>query len=168
MIMKTNFKELQSIQEEVNEVVNARLIQNDLDLPDPMHYLIAMHVEFFEFINAVGTFKFWKHNHKLDKERILDELADVMAFFLSIGKITDNIDVIISDTEAELAEYDTLAIIRSVSAAIQTGEETATDSILMGIAIEIARREVNATWEEIVEAYKKKSAENIARQERGY
>lgn len=166
--MKTNFKELQPIQDEVNAVVNARLIENDLDLPDAMSYLVAMHVEFFEFINAVGTFKFWKHSHTHDKERILDELADIMAFFLSIGKINDDMDAVISETEVELADYDTLAIIRSVSAAIQTGEETANDLILMGIAIEIARREVGATWDEIADAYKKKSAENIARQERGY
>jgi len=38
----------------------------------------------------------------------------------------------------------------------------------MGIAVEIARREVGATWEEIVEAYKKKSEENINRQKEGY
>jgi tRNA A-37 threonylcarbamoyl transferase component Bud32 len=71
-------------------------------------------------------------------------------------------------SEQELKDYSTLAIIQSVSAAIQTGEEAATDVILMGIAVEIARREVGATWEEIVEAYKKKSEENINRQKEGY
>ena len=166
--MKTNFKDLQPIQDEVNAVVNARLIENNMELPVQMDYLVAMHVEFFEFINAVGTFKFWKHSHNPDKARVLDELADVMAFFLSIGEINDNVDAVISETEAELASYTTLSIIRSVSAAFQSGEEVANDIILMGIAVEIARREVGATWEEIKEAYETKSAENIKRQQEGY
>lgn len=166
--MKTNFKSLEPIQKEVNEVVNARLVANEMALPVQMDFLVAMHVEFFEFINAVGTFKFWKHSHNPDKARVLDELADIIAFFLCIGQLDESADMIISDTEAELKEYSTLSIIRSVSAAIQTGEETAYDVILMGIAVEIARREVGATWEEIVEAYKKKSEENIRRQKEGY
>jgi dimeric dUTPase (all-alpha-NTP-PPase superfamily) len=166
--MKTNFKDLQPIQDEVNAVVNARLIENNMELPVQMDYLVAMHVEFFEFINAVGTFKFWKHSHNPDKARVLDELADVMAFFLSIGEINDNVDAVISETETELASYTTLSIIRSVSAAFQSGEEVANDIILMGIAVEIARREVGATWEEIKEAYETKSAENIKRQQEGY
>lgn len=166
--MKTNFKDLQPIQDEVNAVVNARLIENNMELPVQMDYLVAMHVEFFEFINAVGTFKFWKHSHNPDKARVLDELADVMAFFLSIGEISDNVDAVITETETELASYTTLSIIRSVSAAFQSGEEVANDIILMGIAVEIARREVGATWEEIKEAYETKSAENIKRQQEGY
>jgi dimeric dUTPase (all-alpha-NTP-PPase superfamily) len=166
--MKTNFKDLQPIQDEVNAVVNARLIENNMELPVQMDYLVAMHVEFFEFINAVGTFKFWKHSHNPDKARVLDELADVMAFFLSIGEINDNVDAVITETETELASYTTLSIIRSVSAAFQSGEEVANDIILMGIAVEIARREVGATWEEIKEAYETKSAENIKRQQEGY
>jgi dimeric dUTPase (all-alpha-NTP-PPase superfamily) len=166
--MKTNFKSLEPIQKEVNEIVNARLIENKMALPVQMDYLVAMHVEFFEFINAVGTFKFWKHSHNPDKERVLDELADIIAFFLSIGEIDKNADVVISETQDELAEYSTLSIMRSVSAAIQTGEETANDLILMGIAVEIARREVDATWEDIEAAYKKKSEENIRRQKEGY
>ena len=166
--MKTNFKDLQPIQDEVNAVVNARLIENNMELPVQMDYLVAMHVEFFEFINAVGTFKFWKHSHNPDKARVLDELADVMAFFLSIGEINDNVDAVITETESELASYTTLSIIRSVSAAFQSGEEVANDIILMGIAVEIARREVGATWEEIKEAYETKSAENIKRQQEGY
>lgn len=166
--MKSDFKSLEPIQKEVNEIVNARLIENNMTLPVQMDYLVAMHVEFFEFINAVGIFKFWKHSHKPDKDRVLDELADIMAFFLSIGEITESADAVISETEQELKDYSTLSIIRSVSAAIQTGEEAATDLILMGVAIEIARREVGATWEEVAEAYKKKSAENIRRQKEGY
>jgi dimeric dUTPase (all-alpha-NTP-PPase superfamily) len=166
--MKVDFKSLEPIQLEVNKVVIERLEKMGKGMPSQMDYLTAMHVEFFEFINAVGTFKFWKHSHNLDKERILDELADIMAFFLSIGKVGDDVDPIIEETEEELKDYSTLAIIHSVSAAIQTGEETASDVILMGIAVEIARREVNATWEEIVEAYKKKSDENIRRQQEGY
>ena len=166
--MKTDFKSLEPIQKEVNEIVNARLIENKMALPVQMDYLVAMHVEFFEFINAVGTFKFWKHSHNPDKERVLDELADIIAFYLSIGEIDNNADAVITETEEELKEYSTISIIRSVSAAIQTGEETANDLILMGIAVEIARREVGANWEEIAEAYKKKSAENIRRQKEGY
>ena len=166
--MKVDFKSLEPIQKEVNETVLERLKVMGKGMPSQMDYLVAMHVEFFEFINAVGTFKFWKHSHNPDKVRVLDELADIIAFFLSIGKVDDSVDPVIEETEEELKDYSTLSIIQSVSAAIQTGEETASDLILMGIAVEIARREVGATWEEIVEAYKKKSEENIKRQKEGY
>jgi len=170
--MKTNFKELIETQKEVNAVVNARLLKNDLEMPLPADYLVAMHVEFFEFLNEVGVWKYWKHGHKLNKERVLDELADVMAFFLSIAAYAKDLENIMDETillaEEEMKEHETIALIRSISVGIQIGEENLTDVVLMGLAVEIARRVVDATWEEIKEAYLKKSAENIRRQKEGY
>lgn len=169
--MKVNFTDLKITQAEVNKAVTDRLLALGKDRPQGVDYLVAMHVEFFEFINAVGIFKFWKHNHVPDKARVLDELADVMAFFLSIeaAEREDDlkIDLMLEEAEETLKDYETIAIIRAVSAAIQIGEELS-DVILMGVALEVARRTVDATWEEMQDAYKKKSEENIRRQKEGY
>lgn len=43
---------------------------------------LAINVEMHEMINAIGVWKWWKKSATLDKEKILDELADVMAFWL--------------------------------------------------------------------------------------
>ena len=43
----------------------------------------------FEYINAIGLWKWWK-SHKIDRERrILDELADCFAFFLSVLELEE-------------------------------------------------------------------------------
>lgn len=170
--MDTKFRNLLPIQREVNRVVIERLEEKGMEKPNLIDFLIAMHVEFFEFINAVGVWKWWKHSHTIDKVKVLDELADIMAFYLSImdiaKEVEDTSDEIISATEEMISDFETNDLIASVSLALQTGEQPMDMSILMGIAIDIARREVDATWEEIAEAYSLKSQENISRQNRGY
>ncbi|ANT41117.1 nucleoside triphosphate pyrophosphohydrolase [Bacillus phage Aurora] len=45
---------------------------------------IAFKVELSELANEVGFFKYWKTSHKQNKERVLDEWADCLAFLNSI------------------------------------------------------------------------------------
>jgi dimeric dUTPase (all-alpha-NTP-PPase superfamily) len=72
-------EELLETQRKVNEVVGLKLKNS----PTQEDYALAMHVEVFEFFNEIGTWKWWKHSHLPKKDRVLDELADVIAFFLS-------------------------------------------------------------------------------------
>lgn len=157
--MKTNFLDLLKTQREVNEVVNERLKESEIALPEVADYLVAMHVEFFEFINEIGIWKWWKQSHKMNKERILDELADIMAFFLSIVDKDVNtqfiMDDIFQEAQEEMKDFQTTQIIQSISVGIEYGETDLECLILMGLALEIARRVADATWEEIKDAYLK-------------
>lgn len=47
--------------------------------------MLALLVELGEFANETRTFKFWSLKGPSPKERILDEYADALHFFLSLG-----------------------------------------------------------------------------------
>jgi dimeric dUTPase (all-alpha-NTP-PPase superfamily) len=47
--------------------------------------VFAFKVEFGEFCNEVGFFKYWKQSHVLQREKVLEELADCIHFLLAIG-----------------------------------------------------------------------------------
>lgn len=47
--------------------------------------LLALQVEVSELANATRAFKHWSNKGPMPKEVLLDEYADVMHFFLSIG-----------------------------------------------------------------------------------
>lgn len=46
---------------------------------------IAFKVEIGELANEIGFFKYWKQSHEMDKAKTIEELADCVAFLLSIG-----------------------------------------------------------------------------------
>lgn len=47
--------------------------------------IFALKTEIAEFANEVGWFKYWKQSHVIDRDKTLEELADVIHFFLSVG-----------------------------------------------------------------------------------
>lgn len=47
--------------------------------------VFAFKVEFSEFSNETGWFKYWKQSHKMDLTKVLEELADCIHFLLAIG-----------------------------------------------------------------------------------
>lgn len=73
------FEPMLEVQRDVNKKVNEKLTK----APNAGQYVLAYNVEMYEFINAVGVWKWWKHSHVVDRARILDELADCFAFYLS-------------------------------------------------------------------------------------
>ena len=50
--------------------------------PKYKDYVFAMNIEISEFMNCL-PWKWWKKQQNTNKERVLDELADVLAFWLS-------------------------------------------------------------------------------------
>lgn len=67
-------KELLKIQKAFSDTLNSN--------PTPQQYCFAMNIEISEFLNAL-PWKWWKKNQFADKANILDELSDVIAFWLS-------------------------------------------------------------------------------------
>ncbi|WP_394139575.1 dUTP diphosphatase [Cytobacillus oceanisediminis] len=80
-------KELFDLQIELDHAIAKNLnIENDFN---NVYYVdkrvFALKVEVAEFANEVGFFKYWKQSHQIDRVKTLEELADVIHFFLSVG-----------------------------------------------------------------------------------
>ena len=184
--MKAKIKDLVKIQQEVNQKVNEKLGNQ----PEGDDYLLAFNVELFEYLNAIGTWKWWKHNHVINKEKILDELADCFAFFLSVIDYEDQLalfdekESIIEDVEGDInsilnslesfkgeSDFTNEHIINDLSKYIGTDNEVEPILTIERFAIAIFISTVlfeDITWEEITEAYRKKSDVNIQRQVENY
>ncbi|MFW5889541.1 MAG: dUTP diphosphatase [Bacillota bacterium] len=180
--MYYDIKELLPIQREVNEKVREKL-----DAPVEFdQFMVAFNVELFEFFNEVGVWKWWKHSHKLNKENILDELADCFAFFLSAVDVQDQLarEDVADEVQTALNElseihtnyrndsdHDSTDMIIDLIKYVGTDNEV--EGVLMverfAIAIFIVRLLFSdITWEEIADAYRKKSEVNIQRQVENY
>lgn len=143
-------------------------------MPNSLDFALAALVEVFEFINKIGKFKWWKHNHSYIKEEILDELADVMAFFLSYVisfpnymENLEELDLLIQEYIEGITPFDSLQILRNMTANILS-EMPQTMPLIMAECIVIAAEAIETNWEEIEDAYIKKSMINIKRQEENY
>jgi dimeric dUTPase (all-alpha-NTP-PPase superfamily) len=160
-------EELLKTQAEVRDEVMKKLKTP----PTKEDHTLAMHIELFELFNEIGTWKWWKHSHIPKKDRILDELADVIAFFLSYMLLLeptkqaqvalwmdDNFDKFMD------AEVD---VIRYVSENITAGQQMP-PMVLMLTALAAVIKTLNCEWTEIVYAYNQKSKINIERQKNNY
>ena len=65
---------------------------------------IAYVVEFFEWFNTLETFKNWKKKPGKPLDVQLDELADILAFGLSITNQQENDDLLINSIVDAIAE----------------------------------------------------------------
>lgn len=75
-------KDMMQKQKEVDSLI-AEKFEGDFKSTLPKR-IIAFKVEVSEFANEIGSFKYWKKSHVRNKERILDEGADCLAFLFSI------------------------------------------------------------------------------------
>lgn len=183
--MRVNLKELIPIQQKVNLKVREKM---DRDV-NPEEFILAFNIELFEFFNAVGIWKWWKHNHKINQEKVLDELADCFAFFLSIVDQSDREKLVDIDGEdivlafendvnshlkklAEFNDRDAYETIKDLIVFVGVGNETQIESgSIQRFAIAIYITTLlfpDLVWEDLVAAYHKKSGINIKRQEINY
>ena len=179
-----NFSSLLSIQDEVNTEIGKKL-ENQ---PSWREYILAYNCELYEALNAIGTWKWWKHSHVIEKDRVLDEVADCFAFILSaflslepetrlnlminfasryvdfkhqfLDDYKDNLDQLVRD----------LIVFIGTASELQGDEHlTSLDSFaLLLIIAEIALRDENVDWDDFIYYYKRKSKVNIKRQKENY
>lgn len=149
-------------------------IQKDFDDRIPTLNLedskIAYIVEFFEWFNTLETFKNWKKNPGKPLEVQLDELADMLAFGLSIAnqQITDaeRFATLLSEVElpgSELLEVD-FGEPEFVHATIEGFSEFDFEpgsSVLTPFVFAYRLYSI----EQLIDAYKKKMERNHARQD---
>lgn len=130
-----------------------------------MHRKFAFRVEVMELANEIGFFKDWKHSHTIDKGAALEELADCMAFLLSIGNTQGYNKMLkaIETFDAEEYAFGDLFDMLTDMHLSNIGKYTMAFGLILGIGLKLG-----AIEEEIVEAYNRKAAKNITRQAEGY
>lgn len=164
-----NIKRLFEVQETVDNAIAAKMPADwegfgswqSLD-----HRKFAFRVEVMELANEIGFFKDWKHSHTINKEETLEELADCIAFLLSVG-LTSNYHKVLESIEPfevyESYDYDGLFDMLTDIHISNMGKFQLAFSLLLGIGLRLG-----ATEADIVDAYLAKSNKNIERQESGY
>lgn len=154
------------VQAKTDAAVAAKLTASLEDWKHLQDRKFAFRVEVMELANEVGFFKYWKHSHKSNKERILDELADCIAFALSIGTTQGYNSLVPEIAPFEMwDDYymdDMFDMLTDIDLS-NMGKFQLAFSLLLGIGLKIG-----ATEDEILEAYYKKSEENLERQASNY
>jgi dimeric dUTPase (all-alpha-NTP-PPase superfamily) len=159
--------ELLKVQSEVRDEVMKKL----KTAPTKEDHTLAMHIELFELFNEIGTWKWWKHSHVPKKDRILDELADVIAFFLSYMLLLEpakqaQVAIWMDDNFDKFMDPE-VDVIRYVSENITAGQQMP-PMVLMLTALAAVMKTLNCEWTEIIYAYNQKSKVNIERQKNNY
>lgn len=159
-----NLRDLQLIQRDVDS--HMETWQRD-------KIITALSEEFHEWYNAIGFFKIWK-KHKTPIEKQLDELADCLAFALSL--LNDDKGFFGLDRCVTVLNRNNDQHIKLMRNEIEHGElfskrvHNTVYKQSVGFAIELILNiaMIYYSFEELFEAYKKKSLVNIQRQKEGY
>ena len=156
--------ELQTIQHEVDK---------HMEVWEREKIITALSEEFHEWYNAIGFFKIWK-KHKTPVEKQLDELADCLAFALSL--LNDDCRVFGPDRWGVVLNRNNEQHIKLMRNEIEHGElfskrvhnTVYKQSVEFSIELILNIAMIYYSFDELFEAYKKKSEVNIQRQKEGY
>ncbi len=180
-----NLEKLYKLQKELDKTIlenevkrTGKEIDKDLLLSQT---ILALQVEVAELANATRCFKHWSTKEAESRERLLDEYADILHFYLSIGnqlgikaeelfipeacfkinkKTVMNSFIILSYQVNDLY-IETTSIVKRASS-MKYQYLSIRDSIEhLGMSLEF-------DTEELEQAYMKKHKENYRRQEEGY
>ena len=151
-----------------------RKVDSHIKIWNKTHIETALCEEFHEWYNAIGFFKDWKQN-KTPKEKQLDELADCLAFALSLmnndrqvysidrcGFILKRIENK-SHKKAMFNEIETGYLFNK-----RVGNTVYIQSTEFAIELILDIAMIYYSLEELFDAYIKKSMINIQRQKEGY
>ena len=160
-----------------SKLVELQIIQYEVDkhmeVWERDKIITALSEEFHEWYNAIGFFKIWK-KHKTPVEKQLDELADCLAFALSL--LNDDEKHFDIDRCKIVLNRNTEQHIRLMRNEIEHGElfskrvHNTVYKQSVGFSIELILNiaMIYYSFEDLFEAYKKKSLVNIQRQKEGY
>lgn len=132
--------------------------------------ILALLVEVGELANTTRCFKHWSTKGMMDKEIVLDELADVIHFYLSIGNQKEiQFKPMDKYTESEVYELSEIFItIYRKASELQLTNDFVWDYFLLGDYIILISKALGFTDKAIMMAYLKKHEENYKRQREGY
>lgn len=129
---------------------------------------LALLVELGEFSNETRTFKFWSLKGPSSKEVIMDEYADAIHFFLSLG-LTIGLDSFEQTFGGEPFENLTEAILDVYRKVVEFSYDYSKERYEKAFHayLDLLPR-LGYTGEDMIEAYKKKLQVNYVRQETHY
>ena len=160
-----------------NKLVELQITQLEVDrhmqIWEREKIITALSEEFHEWYNAIGFFKIWK-KHKTPVEKQLDELADCLAFALSL--LNDDEKHFEIDRCKTVLNRNNNQHIKLMRNEIEHGElfskrvHNTVYKQSVGFSIELILNiaMIYYSFEDLFEAYKKKSLVNIQRQKEGY
>ncbi|WP_042683132.1 dUTP diphosphatase [Anaerosalibacter massiliensis] len=181
--MKLN--KLYKLQEELDKTIlenevkrTGKEIDKDLLLKQT---ILALQVEVAELANATRCFKHWSTKEAESKERLLDEYADILHFYLSIGnqlgvneeKLTVAFNMRVNDKAVANIFIELMGTINELHQGIEYS--SVSNTVYRGYRYSKVLNDIETlgvilgfTEEEIEQAYMKKHEVNYRRQEEGY
>ena len=154
----------------VDQLKELLQIQKDFDSRIPTLNIedskVAYVVEFFEWFNTLETFKNWKKNPGKPLDIQLDELADMLAFGLSIANQThhsDNVFENIIEIIKDSSDYpkSSESYMQDICSDVYHDWSTLKDYVFL--PFRLAKRFYSI--DQLIKAYKKKMERNHARQD---
>lgn len=151
-----------------------RKVDSHIKIWNRKHIETALCEEFHEWYNAIGLFKDWKIN-KTSREKQLDELADCLAFTLSLLNDDRHVYSIdrcrfilkrISNKDHKKAMLNEIETGYLFNKRVGNTVYIQTTEFALELILDIAM--LYYSLDELFEAYKKKSMVNIQRQKEGY
>lgn len=141
--------------------------------------ILSLLVEVGELANTTRCFKHWSTKGMMDKEVVIDELADVWHFYLSIGNQI-GVEMVARDIVRARriinATNDTMTEVFNCIYNLTTHMQDAIDGdkwvknsyVSLGMVLPVLSHKLGFTDEEVEQAYLKKHEENYKRQREGY
>lgn len=128
---------------------------------------LALLVEFGEFANSTRCFKYWSNKGPESRDRVLDEYADGLHFFLSLG-----IDIKSKKREFRFTKHEedlTAQILKTYSLTVNFLKKQDENSYVKAFQafLNIVPL-LHVRWTTIEEAYYKKLGVNYKRQDSNY
>lgn len=125
--------------------------------------LLALMVEIGELANETRCFKFWSNKGPSEKEKILEEAADVLHFLLSIGNEIGAQSIRVAPIRKTSLVDQFLALYDQARLSFVKEQWEWTFNLYVGLI-----EAMGFTWDDIERAYIQKNAVNHHRQECGY
>jgi dimeric dUTPase (all-alpha-NTP-PPase superfamily) len=163
-----NLELFYSKQEELEQFVRKNLGMSEEEFSSVQMVdkrIFAFKVELAEFSNETAWFKYWKQSHVMDRDKVLEELADCIHFLLAIG-IYRKYRQFVPELEWErhmIHDEGSMYHYIMENDIGSSGQWKTAFEMLIAIG-----RKLNYTLEEIELAYYLKNQENIERQMRNY
>lgn len=166
-----NFREIFEMQKELDKKISER---NDIDASNSkisanqfrIMQILATLVETAEFANEVQTFKYWKAKKNIDKDKILEEFADILHFMGSFAykyDVDPEIEPLIISNDVN---YQICLLFQTISSMIDNMNKYVISEIL-AMTLGVAQL-LGYTDEEIIKWYYVKNKKNHERVENKY
>ncbi|MCR8613377.1 MAG: dUTP diphosphatase [Mycoplasma sp.] len=165
---KISFKEIQEKQKELDAFILQKIssVENEKLFLDR---IIALLVEFGEFLNERKDFKYWSITKNVNKDAQLEEYIDCLHFILSIANIINyDVEIEYSESDKTLKELYLDLFNFSVKLNTKDVEERKKNLALLVVAYMQVAEKVGFTEKEIFSMYKTKNEINYKRAKSKY